>query len=176
MMTERLPTPQYQLLARVNYKVTRETVVSLCVVQTSRGSDLRLYKWRNFPHVGDWRVAHANLSLADINLEKMASDAKELAAQFGVTIKWFDLTNSVGVVSIPIEAEEGAPPDPPEKEPKTPEREFLELLRESFGDRIPSDQELIDKAATLEREAAIRHFLANCIRDGVDINLDDIPS
>jgi hypothetical protein len=158
-----LPRPQFPLLARVNYRHTDETVVSLCAVQTPHGPSIRFYKWRKPRHLGEWRVALANASLKGVNLDKMAKDARAFSVRFGVPLEWTPETN---------------PPAPEAPEGLTREQQFLLLLRECFGERIPSDAELRQKGDELERTADLLQSLADEIRaeaHEAQVREEDIP-
>lgn len=108
-----LPIPQFQLLARKDYKVTQLRVVSLCVVYNNyRGlHQIRLYGWRRNHEQAPWRVALAHYPIHDINLEQMARDAIQFSKQFQVALDW---ATALGV------------PEPTEYEAAEIEPEILE--------------------------------------------------
>lgn len=166
-----LPKPQYPLLDRKNYKVTQETVVSLCLVDAGNRRELRLYKWRRYHGVGEWRVANANLSLMDVDIDRLAEDAKQLAARYRLTLGWHtDQREGVKTAGEPLGSA-------PRAEDRRPEYSFLRLLRELFGDRIPSDAELEAKADELTKKSRMMQTIAeitDAIMEGREIKDEDV--
>jgi hypothetical protein len=166
-----LPEPQYPLLDRKDYKITQETVISLCVVDTGNRKELRLYKWRKYRGIGEWRVAKANLSLMDVNLARLSRDAKQLATKYGLILGWpIDDPGRIENLGEPLQPAAGA-------QDRLPEQNFLRLLRELFGDRIPSDAELEAKADELTRKSRMMQTVAeitDAIIEGREVTDEDV--
>ena len=78
----------YTVLECRIYKRSKKRIVALCVLQSQYGTELKLYEWEWRGEDKGWKVGLANLSVKDINLEAIASDAKALAASYGIRLEW----------------------------------------------------------------------------------------
>jgi hypothetical protein len=82
-----LPKPQHPLVARCDYVTSGWQVISLCVVDTPKGRQVRLYAWHRDGNA-PWKVSLTHLSVRNLDLSRIAEDAVVLAAKWGVQLAW----------------------------------------------------------------------------------------
>jgi hypothetical protein len=86
----------YTLLDSRVYTRTKKRIVALCVVESKFGTGLKLYEWVWKGEDKGWKVGLANLSVKSIDLERIARDAKELAAAYAIKLDWDSLRSANG--------------------------------------------------------------------------------
>jgi hypothetical protein len=86
---EKLPLSEYyELLEARTYVRTPKRWVALCALKSKFGKELKLYEWNWKGEGKGWKVALANMSVAGINLKRLAADAEDLAARHEIPLKW----------------------------------------------------------------------------------------
>jgi hypothetical protein len=78
----------YELLDARTYVRTTKKIVALCALQGKYGKELKLYQWDWRGDQKGWKVGLANLRVEGLNLLKIAEDAKVMANQQGIELRW----------------------------------------------------------------------------------------
>lgn len=80
--------PNIQVVEHRTYVHTARRWVALCIVKDEFGMGLKFYKWIWRDSQSQWKVDLARFSLIDIDVCRIASDAVELARQYGIPLRW----------------------------------------------------------------------------------------
>jgi hypothetical protein len=84
-----LPIGQfYKLLDAREYVHTEKRLIALCALEGPYGKELKLYQWEWKGDQKGWKVGLANLKVENLNLEQIATDARILAKNCGINLKW----------------------------------------------------------------------------------------
>ncbi len=91
--------PTIHVIEHRTYVRTAKRWIALCVVQTEFGVGLKFYKWIWRDSDLRWKVDLARFSVVDVDLCRVASDAVELAQQYGLRLDWptLEQVSKVGV-------------------------------------------------------------------------------
>ena len=80
--------PFYELVDALTYVRTNTRIIALCVLKSKYGKELKLYQWDWRGDQKGWKVGFAKLRVERLNLLRMAEDAKLLAKQHGIELRW----------------------------------------------------------------------------------------